>query len=402
MRIADLLAFSATAFRGHRLRSGLSLLGVAIGVGSVIVLTSLGEGALRYVKREFSALGTNLLIVIPGKTETKGAMPGFGGVPNDLTLEDARAVERHVRQVREVAPLAFGETDAAHGIYRRTVSVLGTTPAFLGVRESHVQIGRYLPESGSGRGPAVCVIGPALQRELFAGRNPLGEILELGGRRFRVIGVLAPRGVSMGVDLDESVHVPVSRAMSLFDQTSLFRLFAKVASHEEIDAARDEVLALLTERHGGVEDVTILTQDAVLSTFGNILTALTATLAGIAAISLSVAGIGIMNVMLVSVSERVTEIGLLKALGAGRRQIMTVFLVESAILSTSGGLLGLGAGYGACAALRALYPALPVAPPVWAVAGAILVSVAVGIGFGALPATRASRLEPVAALAGRR
>jgi putative ABC transport system permease protein len=396
------MRFAAGAFRGHRLRSGLSLLGVAIGVGAVVVLTSLGEGALRYVKQEFSALGTNLLIVIPGKTETAGATPAFGGVPNDLTLEDAKAVERHVRLVREVAPLSFGETDAAHGEYRRTVNVLGTTPAFLDVRESHVQIGRYLPETDMRRGSPVCVIGPKLQRELFGGRNPLGEILELGGERCRVIGVLAPRGVSMGVDLDESVHVPVARAMGLFDQTSLFRMFARVSSHEGIQAARKEVLALLEERHGGVEDVTILTQDAVLDTFSSILTALTATLAGIAAISLTVAGIGIMNVQLVSVSERVPEIGLLKALGARRGQILTVFLVEAALLSTAGGLLGLGAGYGACIVLRGLYPALPVSPPAWAVAGALGVSFGVGVAFGALPARRASRLEPVAALAGRR
>ena len=245
------------------------------------------------------------------------------------------------------------------------------------------------------------MIGSKLQQELFGGANPLGEWLRLGEERFRVIGVMAPRGTSLGMDLDEVVHVPVSRAMSLFNRTTLFRILAEVRAFGEIEAAKSAVVDLLQERHEGFEDVTVLTQDSVVSTFSNILGALTAALGGIAAISLSVAGVGIMNVMLVSVSERVPEIGLLKALGATRGQILAVFLAEATILSSAGGIVGLGVGLAGGQLIMSAFPAFPVQPPTWAVAGALAVALLVGVTFGALPARRASRLDPVAALAGR-
>jgi putative ABC transport system permease protein len=247
----------------------------------------------------------------------------------------------------------------------------------------------------------VCVIGAKVSRELFAGENPLGKTLHVGEWRFRVIGVLEPRGESLGIDFDDLVDVPVAAAMKMFDQRSLFRVIAQVRSHDEIEAAKDAGLALLRERHGGVEDVTALTQDSVLTTFSQILGMLTLALGGITAISLSVAGIGIMNVMLVSVSERVREIGLLKAIGATPRQILFAFLTEAAVLSTAGGVLGVAAGFAAIRAVVRVWPALPAAPPHWAVAGSLVLAVLVGPAFGALPARRAARLDPVAALAGR-
>jgi putative ABC transport system permease protein len=225
--------------------------------------------------------------------------------------------------------------------------------------------------------------------------------VRIGEERFRVIGVLAPRGLSLGMDFDEVVHLPVRRALRLFDRTSLFRILVEAGSHEELASLSPPVLAVLKERHSGEDDVTVLTQDAVVATFGRILTILTAVVAGIAAISLAVAGIGIMNVMLVSVSERTREIGLLKALGVSSRQVVTVFLAEASLLSSLGGALGLAAGLGAARFVRTLYPAFPAEPPAWAVAAAALLSIAVGMLFGALPARRAARLDPVAALARR-
>ncbi len=397
----DLLRFSTGALRGHRLRTVLSLLGVAIGVASVIVLTSLGEGARQYVVGEFSQLGTNLLIVLPGKTETTGMAPIFGGVPNDLTVADAEAIERWIPEVRRVAPISLGEAPASWGPKTRDITVAGTTAEFLRIRGIETQLGRYLPAGAASEGLGVCVLGAKVQQELFPEINPLGEFLSLGDRRFRIIGVMAPRGTSIGMDLDDMVHVPVRSGMKLFNQSSLFRIFVEVRSHEEIETAKQKVIDLIRERHDGVEDITVLTQDAVLSTFGRILVALTAALAGIAAISLSVAGIGIMNVMLVSVSERTAEIGLLKALGASPGQILLVFLVEAAVLSSLGGALGLAVGNLLGRGFMELYPGFPVDAPDWAVAGAVAMSVLVGVTFGALPARRAARLDPVVALAGK-
>jgi len=399
--LGDVLAYSGGALRGHRLRTLLSLLGVAIGVSSVVVLTSLGEGARAYVTREFSSLGTNLLIVLPGKVETTGLAPVLGGVPHDLTIDDVEAIRRQVREVRKVAPLAVGTAEVRVGDRAREVTVAGVTAEWLGVRDLRLQAGRYLPGAETDRDRSVCVLGAKVAAELFPGRNPLGEMVRVGEERYRVIGLLAPRGTSLGMDMDEVVHVPVRRHMRMFNRTGLFRVLVEVHDRARMDEARRAILALLVDRHDGEEDVTIVTQDAVLSTFGRILGALTAALAGIAAISLTVAGIGIMNVMLVSVSERTREIGLLKALGATGGQVLVVFLAEAAMIAAAGGVAGLLLAFAVTRAAAAFYPSFPFDPPGWAVAAALLVSGAVGLVFGALPARRAARLDPVSALSRR-
>jgi putative ABC transport system permease protein len=244
------------------------------------------------------------------------------------------------------------------------------------------------------------VLGQTAARELFPGQEPVGRIVRVGDWRMRVVGVLAPRGQQLGVDMDDVAIVPVATAMKMLNRRSLFRLLLQVRTHADLDRAKERVVRLIAERHGE-EDVTVITQDAVLSAFTSILGALTRALAGIAAVSLAVAGVGIMNVMLVSVSERTREVGLLKALGAGRRQILAAFLAEAILISSAGGVLGLGLGWVAVELLVAIYPALPASPPGWAVAAAFSLSVAVGAVFGVLPARRATRLDPVAALAGR-
>ncbi|HKN46430.1 MAG TPA: ABC transporter permease [Candidatus Polarisedimenticolia bacterium] len=401
MTALETLRFSWGALRGHRLRSGLTLLGVAIGVAAVVLLTALGEGARLYVTGEFTSLGSNLIIVLPGRTETSGNAPIMGGTQRDLTLQDAEAIERRCRRVRRLAPLTLGSAQVGSGDRRREVTVLGSTPELLEVRHLTLGVGRFLPAIDPDRAAPVAVIGRTVQRELFGPENPLGRPIRIGDRRFRVVGVLAPKGHSLGVNMDDVVIIPVASCMQLFNQRSLFRILIEVGAHEEIAAARDEVLKILTLRHDNVEDVTVLTQDSVLAAFDRILGALTLALGGIAAISLSVAGIGIMNVMLVAVSERTSEVGLLKALGAPPGAILRVFLVEAVILSASGGLFGLLVGYAGAGTLAHLYPDLPAAPPAWAVGAALLVSLGAGILFGVLPARRAARLEPVAALAGR-
>lgn len=420
MRLHDLFRFASGALLRRRLRTGLSLTGVAVGVAAVVVLTTLGEGARTYVVDQFLQLGTNLVIVVPGRTETTG-LPTIGGAASDLTLDDAEALRREVRGADEVAPLVVGTVEVAFAERRRQVALLGTTRSYFTMRELRVARGRALLAGDPTRGAPVVVVGSALAEALFGrppetsddgaggGRvdegsgelrlatSPVGAVVRVGEWRMRVHGVLAPMGSRLGVDLDEVAIVPVATAMRMLDRSSLFRVLVQTRSHRELEAAKAQALAVIGERHG-VEDVTVLTQDAVISTFGVILTTLTLVVAAIAGISLSVAGIGIMNVMLVTVSERAAEIGLLKALGAGRRQILAVFLTESALLATAGGVAGLALGAAVVRLLVALYPAFPAVTPAWAVAAALAISVAVGVLFGLLPARHAARLDPVQSL----
>ncbi len=396
MRFADLMQFAAGGLKGHRLRTSLSLLGVGIGVASVILLTGLGEGARLYIAGEFASLGSNLLIIVPGKTETAGLAPLVSTAPHDLTREDAEALPLKVSAIRRVAPVVVGTASANSGERSREVTVVGSTRDLLHIRHLEMASGRFLP-SDQPDAP-VCVLGAKVQRELFPDQNPLGQLVRIGEWRFRVIGVLAPRGTSIGMNLDEVAEVPVGTALRLFNRQSLFRILAEVDSHDQLDQARRAAVAVLTERHAGEEDVTVLTQDSVLGAFDMIFKTLTAALAGIAAISLGVAGIGIMNVMLVSVSERTREIGLLKAVGVTHRQVIAVFLVEAAILSTAGGAVGLLAGTGAGRLLQGFYPEFPFHSPGWAIGAALAVSCVVGLLFGLLPARKAARLDPVQAL----
>jgi putative ABC transport system permease protein len=400
MRPSDGLAFILGVLRGHRLRTGLSLLGVAIGVTAVVLLTSLGEGARAYVVREFAAMGSNLLIVLPGKSETSGLAPLLSAAPHDLTLRDVDAVRR-LAGVRRAAPLAVGRATIRAGRFNRDVMIVGTSADWRPMRRMSMALGTHLPEGRAEADRAVCVIGALIRAELFPNENPLGKTLRIGDERFRVIGVMASRGASMNMDVDDLVMIPVERHMRMFNTTSLFRILVEVGAHASMDAVRERVVSLLTLRHDGEEDVTVLSQDAMLTSFGRILRMLTLLLTGIAAISLTVAGVGVMNVMLVSVAERTREIGLLKAIGATATQVSTLVLLESTLIAMAGGLLGLAGAWAVTALFTRLYPAFPVAPPLWALASAMAIAVAVGAGFGAWPARRAARLDPIAALSRR-
>ena len=398
MGLADLLRFAVGALTGHRLRTLLSVLGVAVGIAAVIALTALGEGARRYVTDEFASLGSNLVIVLPGKVETTGVAP-FGGVVHDLTLEDFRAMTR-IPGVRRAAPLAVGSEEVRAGERARSLPVLGTTAEFAEVRHIGVAAGRYLAPGDPDAGGNEMVLGMKAAAELFGAESPLGQVVRVGDWRFRVVGVLAPRGRGLGFDFDDLVFIPVRTAMRMFNRPSLFRILVDVRGPAEMEPVKGRILALMRERHRA-DDVTVMTQDALLSAFSSIMRALTLALAAIASVSLVVAGVGIMNVMLVSVAERRAEVGLLKALGARDRQVLSAFLAEATVLSVVGGLIGRAAGFGAIAAFRRFYPAFPAMPPGWAIAAALAMSVLVGIVFGVWPARRATRLDPVLALARR-
>ena len=402
MTLRDILGFAFTALARHRRRSLFSVLGMMVGVASVIVLTALGEGAQRYVTDEFSSLGTELLIVIPGKNETTGGViaGGIGGVPNDLTLEDARALERGVPGVGLVVPLTIGNETVSHLERRRQVMIVGATHDFLATRELRMGIGQFLPRDDIDRGAPIAVLGSKVAGELFGNENPLGRVLRIGDWRMRAIGVLEPKGRQIGMDIDDIVIIPVASAMRLFDRSSLFRILLRLESHTDLEAAKASTLAILTERHDE-EDVTVISQDSVVQSLSKILNVLTLAVAGIGAISLTVAGLGVMNLMLVSVSERIREVGLLKALGAKRQQVLALFLAEAVLLALAGGLFGVVLGFVLVEGFTVFYPKFPAVPPVWAVLSALAVAVGMGAIFGVLPARRATDLDPVAALAGR-
>ncbi len=401
MRSADLGLFAFRAVSRHRLRSGLLLVAMAVGVAAVVLLTALGEGARRYVTGEFAALGTNLLIVLPGRNETTGgAPPLLGETPRDLTIDDALALGRH-RSVARLAPLTVGMAAVSHGRRDREITILGTTHDFRAVRHLDLALGRFLPALDPRLASPVVVLGGGVRDELFGPKSALGQWLRIGDRRFRVVGVLASSGQSLGTDLDDVAIIPLASAQQLFNTASLFRILVEADSLASMGPVRDFILTTIQARHDGEDDVTILTQDAILATFDQILGALTLALGGIAGISLVVAGILIMNVTLVAVSQRTREIGLLKALGATAGTLRGVFLAEAALLSAAGAGVGLGVGLLGVAVGRRLFPDFPLTPPLWAVAAALGVAVGAGLLFAWLPARKAARLDPVRALSGR-
>lgn len=399
MRTSDLFRFARDAATGNPLRASLLVFAMAIGVAAVVVLTALGDGARRYVVGEFSALGSNLVIVLPGRSQTGGFSPGNAvtSTVRDLTLEDAQSLLRASSVVR-VAPLAVGTSEIRFEGRLREVMVAGTTAQYAQVRSMKLAQGRFLSATDWRSGAPEAVIGANVRKELFGSQQALGQLVRVGERRVRVVGVLAPSGQGLGMNSDELVFVPVSLAQAMFNTSTLFRILVEARSREAIGSAKAQVLAQLQQRHDGEQDVTVITQDAVLSTFDKLLGALTLGVAGIAAISLGVAGILVMNVMLVSVSQRTAEIGLLKALGADDATVRQIFVVEAALLSLAGALVGYALGEGGAALIRQLYPVFPAFAPAWAVGAALGTALGTGLVFGVLPARRAARLDPVLAL----
>ncbi len=393
----DLLRLAWGAVAAHRLRSGLTMLGIVIGVASVILLTSIGEGARAYIMAEFTQFGTNTLAIQPGKIRTTGISGSVVGTVRKLTLDDAREIVR-VPGAEKYVALSMGMARVEAGERGRSVFVYGVTPDVPDVWKFRIRQGRFLPAGDVGRAAPLAVLGPTLKREIFGEANALGEHVRIGGRRFVVIGIMEPKGRFLSFDLDDTVYVPVASAQRLFNRDDLVEIDVLFSNHLETAAVVDGIRRTLMARHGGEEDFTIVTQTEMLDVLGRVIGIVGFAVAGIGGISLLVGAIGILTMMWISVNERTAEIGLAKALGAAPAQILGLFLLEASLLSLSGGVLGVAAGLGLATVLRHAVPGLPVETPFRFVVAALVVSLTVGLLSGVLPARRAASLDPVEAL----
>jgi putative ABC transport system permease protein len=401
MTVSDAVLDALENVRANPLRSLLTMLGVIIGVFAVVSLVSIGEGAKKYVTDQFAGLGTNVLIITPGKASTSGGAPITGlGATYKLTLGDAEAIRLRCPAVSHVAPVILASSATKRGNRRRTgTTIIGTTPEIEVIRNFHVEQGQFLPRELGIAEKRVCVLGRDVAEDMFpAGETPLGQWVKLGEMPFRVIGVMEKKGYMLGFNVDDVVFVPIKPAQELFDTDEMFEILLQTRSADTVYEGTEQARQILLRRHNHHEDFTITDQRAMIQAFEKILSVLTYALAGIAAISLLVGGIGIMNIMLVAVGEKTREVGIRKAVGATKAAILGQFLVESLTLSVLGGLIGAASGIGLGLALHAAFPSMPVVVKPWTIMVSLGFSIGVGLFFGVYPAKKAAELDPIKAL----
>ncbi|GHJ49133.1 ABC transporter permease [Catellatospora sp. TT07R-123] len=391
MRFAEAWRVAVDALRANRLRSLLTMLGMVIGVGAVVILVALGTGTRDAVQAQVEGLGSNLLIVVPGQVNLNAAP-----TVSKLDRTDLDAVVKIVGdRDRVTVSLTSGENVRAgnNAMFTSVLGVLESTPhVFL----RDLRSGTYLSRTDVDTGRRVAVLGDKVAKRLYGARDPVGQQLTIAGVRFRVIGVFAPLGQSLGVDRDNEVHIPLTTAQRLIGTNRIDAFAVKAPDSDGIDALGRDIVAELHRRHPD-DEFSAVTQGQILGALGEILGVLTAVLAAIAGISLLVGGVGVSNIMLVSVRERTREIGLRKAVGARPRDIGLQFLLEAVLLTSVGGVLGIVIGVGVSLAVGALSP-VPATVTWWSAALAFGVSAGVGIAFGVVPAQRAGKLDPVVAL----
>ena len=396
MRSADFVNFVYLSLVSHRLRTGLTALGIAVGITAVILLTSIGEGLHRFVIAEFTQFGTNIISVTPGRIQTHGASLGAVNTVRPLSIDDALAL-RHVPYVLVADPVVQGNADVKHGGKSRRVTLYGVGPDFAKALSMRVGSGEFLPADDLHAARAFVVLGAKVARELFGDANPLGVAIRIGGERYRIIGVMQRKGQVLGFDLDDTVFIPVARALETFNRESLQEIHVTYEPTVPAAAVEAGIKRALIARHGG-EDFTVTPQQKMLEVFGTVLDAITFAVAAIGGISLLVGGVGILTILTIAVAERTAEIGLLRALGATQSSVLALFLGEAALLAACGGLLGLAAGWAIALGLQLGLPELPVHTPWHYAVLAEIVAVGVGLAAGVLPARRAARLDPLEAL----
>ncbi len=400
--LAESLKMALTTLSANRLRSALTMLGIIIGNSSVIVMVGIGQGAQKLASEQFETLGPNVLFVVPGNNDTRRANIE---TPKTLVLKDAEAIAAQVPSVVQVAPQLQGREQVTYRGDSATTSVLGVTPEFLTVRSFRVDKGRFFSPLDQERGLNVAVLGSDLADKLYGPSNPLGSRLRIKDASFEVIGVMAPKGSFFGQNQDDAVYLPLSTmAARITGQTSpygqeLTFISVQAKGDASVKAAEFQIANLLRLRHQitGEDDFAVRSQKDILSIVATVTSGLTLLLAAIAGVSLLVGGIGIMNIMLVSVSERTQEIGLRKAIGATERDVLTQFMLEAIILSAAGGLVGTLLGGGAIAAIATFSPLKATFAPV-TVLVTVGISGGIGLFFGVFPARQAARLDPIVAL----
>lgn len=392
----DVLRFATSAVTANRLRSMLTALGIAVGIAAVVLLTSIGTGVQRYVLAEFTQFGTNLIAVVPGKTETFGMSTAAIGNVRPLTLDDAAVLAR-VESIVAVVPVLQGNAEVKGSGRSRRTMVLGVGPEVPDVWRMNVSTGRFLPRDDERSPRPYAVLGSKVRDELFGERNPLGQRLRVGGDRYRIVGVMESKGQFLGFDLDDAVYVPAAKAMELFNRESLMEIDLLYRPGAAVKTVEDAVRRMMMARHGR-EDFTIITQQQMLDVLGSVLNVLTFAVAALGGISLFVGGVGILTIMTIAVGERTGEIGLLRAIGATRGHILRLFLLESLLLAALGGGAGLVLGLGLAALLGLTVPALPVHPSTGYVLLAEALAVAIGLVAGIAPARHAASMQPLEAL----
>lgn len=399
MQRREIVRLSIESLLAQKLRTILTVLGMVIGVGAVVLLVSLGQGAKNYVLQEFEGLGTNLIVIQPGKSDKKTHFgPPVGAAQRKMTTADVTAIEKRAVNIEAVSGLVLGTVSARYEDSISNITVFGANEQFPQILNIKIERGEYFTREEDEYGRRVVVLGQAIIRELFGDENPLGRSVKLNESEFKVIGVLAPMGDKLGLHFDELGFIPTEAALKLFNEDKLFGIRAKASSRIGVDDAVAEITQILKERREGEEDFTVITQVSMMESMNTILTMLTYVLSAIAAISMVVGGIGIMNIMWVSVVERTQEIGIRRAVGARRRDILWQFLAEAAGLSLVSGGIGVGGAVLLTYALRLFFPSFDMRAPMWIVLPAFFLALFVGVLFGVAPAWRASRVETLDAL----
>ncbi len=396
MLIGDIVRFSLSSLINQRLRSFLTILGISVGIASVVLLTSIGEGIQKFTLAEFTQFGTNLIGINPGRSTTLGTSGAIINNVRPLSIADEEALKR-IPGVVDTVSVIQGNGPVEFAKRSRRTTILGAGPSASKVWQIKVATGRFLPSDDSRAARSFVVLGSKVKNELFRDANPLGQIVRIAGERYRVVGVMESKGQMLGFDLDDTVYIPTVRAMSLFNQQSLMEIDLLYQNDLQSKTIAERAKKLLKSRHGA-EDFTITTQEEMLEILGSVLGVLTMAVGGLGAISLLVGGVGVVTIMTIAVNERTPEIGLLRAIGADRRQILWLFIGEAAVLAGIGGLAGLILGAGIAWLLGALVPALPTHTPWIYAVYAELLAIAIGLLAGVLPARHAAGLNPVEAL----